>query len=60
MKAVVHPRGKIKYEPVEDRVVKDKRDAISKVTATAICDSKLHIYNTPESFLKLCITGKAG
>jgi threonine dehydrogenase-like Zn-dependent dehydrogenase len=43
--AVVHPGGRIKYETVEDPKLKDKRDAILKVTATAICGSDLHIYS---------------
>jgi len=43
--AVVHPGGKIKYETVEDPRIKNKRDAILKVTATAICGSDLHIYS---------------
>jgi threonine dehydrogenase-like Zn-dependent dehydrogenase len=43
--AVVHPGGKIKYETVDDPQIKDNRDAILKVTATAICGSDLHIYS---------------
>jgi threonine dehydrogenase-like Zn-dependent dehydrogenase len=43
--AVVHPGGKIQYETVADPIIKDKRDAIIKVTSTAICGSDLHIYN---------------
>ena len=42
--AVIHAGGSIKYETVNDPVIKDKRDAIIKVTATAICGSDLHIY----------------
>lgn len=43
--AVVHPGGKIKYETVADPIIKESRDAIIRVTATAICGSDLHIYN---------------
>src|SRR5436853_3022297 len=43
--AVVHVGGRIKYETVPDPTIKDKRDAIIKVTSTAICGSDLHIYN---------------
>jgi threonine dehydrogenase-like Zn-dependent dehydrogenase len=43
--AVVHTGGKIKYETVDDPKLQDNRDAIIKVTATAICGSDLHIYN---------------
>lgn len=43
--AVVHPGGKIKYETVDDPIIKDAGDAIIKVTSTAICGSDLHIYN---------------
>ncbi len=42
--AVVHTGGSIKYETVDDPILKDKRDAIIKVTSTAICGSDLHIY----------------
>jgi threonine dehydrogenase-like Zn-dependent dehydrogenase len=42
--AVVHVGGSIHYETVDDPRIKDKRDAIIKVTATAICGSDLHIY----------------
>ena len=42
--AVVHAGGFIKYETVDDPIITDTRDAIIKVTATAICGSDLHIY----------------
>lgn len=43
--AVIHAPGKITYDTVEDPKLKDSRDAILKVTATAICGSDLHIYS---------------
>jgi threonine dehydrogenase-like Zn-dependent dehydrogenase len=43
--AVIHAGGKITYDTVEDPKLKDKRDAIIKVTSTAICGSDLHMYS---------------
>jgi threonine dehydrogenase-like Zn-dependent dehydrogenase len=43
--AVIHGPGKVTYDTVDDPKLKDKRDIILKVTATAICGSDLHIYS---------------
>ena len=43
--AVIHGPGKISYDTVDDPIIKDARDIILKVTATAICGSDLHIYS---------------
>ncbi|MES2893093.1 MAG: zinc-dependent alcohol dehydrogenase [Bacteroidota bacterium] len=43
--AVIHGPGKITCDTVDDPVIKDPRDIILKVTATAICGSDLHIYS---------------
>lgn len=43
--AVIHGPGKIGYDTVDDPIIKDARDIILKVTATAICGSDLHIYS---------------
>ncbi|MDF2191274.1 alcohol dehydrogenase catalytic domain-containing protein [Paraflavitalea sp. CAU 1676] len=43
--AVIHGPGKITYDSVDDPTIKDARDIILKVTATAICGSDLHIYS---------------
>ena len=43
--AVIHGPGIIKYDTVDDPKLKDPRDMILKVTATAICGSDLHIYS---------------
>lgn len=46
MKAAVYHKPKdIRVETVDDPQLKDSRDAILRVTATAICGSDLHIYN---------------
>lgn len=46
MKAVRYHLPKvIKVDNVPDPTIKDDRDAIIKVTSTAICGSDLHIYN---------------
>ena len=37
--------GKIQVETVPDPVILDPRDAIIKITTTAICGSDLHIYD---------------
>jgi S-(hydroxymethyl)glutathione dehydrogenase/alcohol dehydrogenase len=42
---VFHKPKSVKVEDVEDPRVEDTRDAIVRVTATAICGSDLHIYN---------------
>jgi threonine dehydrogenase-like Zn-dependent dehydrogenase len=43
--AVIHGPGTITYDTVDDPVIKEQRDIILKVTATAICGSDLHIYS---------------
>jgi threonine dehydrogenase-like Zn-dependent dehydrogenase len=43
--AVIHGPGKVTCDNVDDPVIKDDRDVILKVTATAICGSDLHIYS---------------
>lgn len=46
MKALVFHKPKdVRVETVEDPRIEDKRDAIIRVTSTAICGSDLHIYN---------------
>jgi threonine dehydrogenase-like Zn-dependent dehydrogenase len=43
--AVIHGPGKVTCDNVDDPGLKDDRDIILKVTATAICGSDLHIYS---------------
>ena len=43
--AVIHGPGNVKYDTVDDPILKNKTDIILKVTATAICGSDLHIYS---------------
>lgn len=43
--AVFHKPKDIRFEAVEEPKIEDARDAIVKVTSTAICGSDLHIYN---------------
>src|SRR5512147_959600 len=43
--AVFHKPGDISYVKVHDPRIEDPRDAIVKVTSTAICGSDLHIYD---------------
>ncbi|MFT3704814.1 MAG: alcohol dehydrogenase catalytic domain-containing protein [Agriterribacter sp.] len=43
--AVIHGAGRISYDTVPDPTIKNDRDIIFKVTATAICGSDLHIYS---------------
>jgi threonine dehydrogenase-like Zn-dependent dehydrogenase len=43
--AVIHAPGKVTCDTVDDPILKDDRDIILKVTATAICGSDLHIYS---------------
>jgi threonine dehydrogenase-like Zn-dependent dehydrogenase len=43
--AVIHGPKKVTFDTVSDPVIKEDRDAIIKVTATAICGSDLHIYS---------------
>ncbi len=43
--AVFHMPKDIRVDTVEDPVLEHPRDAIVKVTSTAICGSDLHIYN---------------
>lgn len=46
MKAsVIHGPGKVTCDTVDDPIIKEQRDIILKVTATAICGSDLHIYS---------------
>lgn len=43
--AVIHGPGKVTCDTVDDPAIKEDRDIILKVTATAICGSDLHIYS---------------
>src|SRR5438128_391841 len=43
--AVFHSPGNVQYDTVDDPGIQSPRDAIIKVTATAICGSDLHIYS---------------
>lgn len=43
--AVIHGPGKVTCDNVVDPILRDERDIILKVTATAICGSDLHIYS---------------
>jgi S-(hydroxymethyl)glutathione dehydrogenase/alcohol dehydrogenase len=46
MKALVfHKPGDVRVEKIDDPKIEAPRDAIIRVTATAICGSDLHIYN---------------
>src|SRR6201986_441346 len=46
MKAVVyHGKGDVRVETVSDPKIEAPRDAIVKVTSTAICGSDLHLYD---------------
>ena len=46
MKALVYHKPKhVSVDTVPDPIIKDSRDAIIRVTSTAICGSDLHIYN---------------
>lgn len=46
MKALVfHTPKHVSVDTVEDSKIEDPRDAVLRVTATAICGSDLHIYN---------------
>ena len=46
MKALCwHGRNDVRMENVPDPTMLNPRDAIIKVTATAICGSDLHLYN---------------
>jgi threonine dehydrogenase-like Zn-dependent dehydrogenase len=46
MKALVwHGRYDVRCDTVSDPVIEDPRDAIVKVTSTAICGSDLHLYD---------------
>lgn len=58
MKAVVfHKLKDIRVETVEDPRIEEERDAIVRVTSTAICGSDLHIYNGMIPQLKSMIMG---
>ena len=43
--AVIHGPKKVTCDNIDDPIIKDSRDIILKVTATAICGSDLHIYS---------------
>ncbi|MFD2571947.1 zinc-dependent alcohol dehydrogenase [Spirosoma soli] len=43
--AVFHKMGDIRYEHFDDPKIEESRDAIIRVTSTAICGSDLHIYD---------------
>ncbi|HEY4115661.1 MAG TPA: zinc-dependent alcohol dehydrogenase [Rhizomicrobium sp.] len=46
MKALVwHGRADVRCESVPDPIIEDPRDAIVKVSSTAICGSDLHLYD---------------
>ncbi|MGB3588802.1 MAG: zinc-dependent alcohol dehydrogenase [Tunicatimonas sp.] len=46
MKALVYHKPKhVSVDTIPDPIIQDSRDAIIRVTATAICGSDLHIYN---------------
>src|SRR5438105_2653285 len=46
MKALAFHKPKdVRFENVDDPKIKDSRDAIVRVTSTAICGSDLHMYN---------------
>ena len=46
MRAVTwHGKHDVRVEDVQDPSILDSRDAIVKVTLTAICGSNLHIYD---------------
>lgn len=46
MKAIVYHKPKdMRYQDWEDPAIKEPRDAILRVTSTAICGSDLHFYN---------------
>ncbi len=58
MKAVVFHKPKdMRVDSVDDPKIEDPRDAILKVTATAICGSDLHIYNGAFPQVKSMIMG---
>ncbi|HEX8349334.1 MAG TPA: alcohol dehydrogenase catalytic domain-containing protein, partial [Hymenobacter sp.] len=46
MKAlVIHGMKDVRVDTVDDPKIEESRDAIIRVTSTAICGSDLHIYN---------------
>jgi threonine dehydrogenase-like Zn-dependent dehydrogenase len=46
MKALVwHGRADVRYDTVPDPIIDHPRDAIVRVTSTAICGSDLHLYD---------------
>src|SRR5437763_1391843 len=46
MKALCwYGKGDVRVENVPDPVIEDQRDAIIKITSTAICGSDLHLYD---------------
>ncbi|HKR63946.1 MAG TPA: glutathione-dependent formaldehyde dehydrogenase, partial [Thermoanaerobaculia bacterium] len=45
MRALVwHGKGDVRVDNVPDPTIEDPRDAIVKITSTAICGSDLHLY----------------
>ena len=53
MKATIFHKPKdVRVETVEDPRIEEPRDAIVRVTSTAICGSDLHIYNGAISQLR--------
>jgi S-(hydroxymethyl)glutathione dehydrogenase/alcohol dehydrogenase len=58
MKALVFHKPKdVRVESIDDPKIDDERDAIIKVTSTAICGSDLHIYNGMVPQLKSMVLG---
>ena len=55
--AVFHHAKKVSCDTVPDPKIKERRDAIVRVTSTAICGSDLHIYNGYFPQLKPMILG---
>ena len=46
MRALVwHGKGDVRVDNVPDPAIEDPRDAIVKITSTAICGSDLHLYD---------------
>ena len=54
---VFHKFRDVRVEKVDDPVIEHPRDAIIRVTATAICGSDLHIYNFQFPQLKNMVLG---
>jgi threonine dehydrogenase-like Zn-dependent dehydrogenase len=57
MKALTYAgRQSVRYSPVPDPAIEDPRDAVIKVTLTAVCGSDLHVYHEREKGLDLGTT----